>query len=391
MAPAIRHHVASSVTEWDAVVVGAGPAGAVAARGLARDGASVLLVDRCDFPRWKVCGACLGPTALYVLDSIGLRSVVTDAGAVKLTRLVLVGAGRRAVIPLPDSLALSRAVLDRSLVEAAVGSGVSFRSGARASVEREGNRFVEVLVRQAGVAVTERTRVVIDATGLGSRLGAALPGRRTERAVGFSDVAPRSRVGLGAMFADVDPAVVPGELRMVIARSGYVGMVRLEDGVLNVAAAIDRDALRGGPSAAVESVLREGGAPPLVGSNLTGWNGTPPLTRRPADRARRRLFRLGDAAGYVEPFTGEGIGWALIAGAAVVPVARTAIRGWRDDLVEEWGRVHSRRVERRQWTCRALAVALRRPRVVRPALAVLGRAPQLAIPLVRATSAKAEG
>ena len=72
---------------WDAIVVGAGPAGAMAARELARTGISVLLVDRARFPRYKVCGGCLNPRALRLLRKAGLGGLMARLGAVPLTKL----------------------------------------------------------------------------------------------------------------------------------------------------------------------------------------------------------------------------------------------------------------------------------------------------------------
>ena len=68
---------------WDCVVIGAGPAGALAAREVARRGASVLLLDRAAFPRYKVCGCCLNPRSLGVLDRVGLGHLVGQLGGVR--------------------------------------------------------------------------------------------------------------------------------------------------------------------------------------------------------------------------------------------------------------------------------------------------------------------
>ena len=93
---------------WDAAVVGAGPAGAMAARELARRGAAVLLVDRARFPRYKVCGGCLNPRAVRVLQRAGLGELVGRLGAVPLTTLRLAARGAHADIPLPPGAGLSR-------------------------------------------------------------------------------------------------------------------------------------------------------------------------------------------------------------------------------------------------------------------------------------------
>src|SRR5205807_1765500 len=74
---------------WDVVIIGAGPAGAMAARQLARFGKSVLLIDKMHFPRWKVCGCCLSPGALATLRATGLGRLVACCGAVPLYNVEL--------------------------------------------------------------------------------------------------------------------------------------------------------------------------------------------------------------------------------------------------------------------------------------------------------------
>ncbi|MCL5270490.1 MAG: FAD-dependent monooxygenase, partial [bacterium] len=97
---------------WDAVVVGAGPAGALAARELARVGASVLLVDQAAFPRRKVCGGCLNARALAALSEAGLARLPDRLGAVPLRELRVRTAGHVARIALPPSAALTSGELD---------------------------------------------------------------------------------------------------------------------------------------------------------------------------------------------------------------------------------------------------------------------------------------
>lgn len=371
---------------WDAVVAGAGPAGSVAAFGLARGGASVLLVDRRPFPRWKVCGACIGPTAQAALRSVGLHPPALSRG-VPLDRLSLSAFGRRAEIPLEGNVALSRREFDQALVDEAVAAGAAFTSGVRAAMERRSrSSATDTDAGTASVTLTPGTggatavvaRVVIDATGLGGALEQGTDARAT--------VASDARLGLGAVFVDPDRALAVGELQMIIGRGGYAGLVRLEDGTIDVGAAVDaRLVAEHGAAGAVANILAEAGAPPLSGELVEGWKGTPALTRASPQLAGRRLFRVGDAAGYVEPFTGEGMGWAIGSSAAVLPFALRAITSWDDGLARDWERDCRHRLTSSQRTCSIVARGLRMPGLVRSAVGLLGPFPGLAAPLVRAT------
>jgi flavin-dependent dehydrogenase len=171
---------------------------------------------------------------------------------------------------------------------------------------------------------------------------------------------------------------------MVIGAIGYVGLVRLEDGRLNVGAAVDSAALRSaGPAEVVARILRQAREPVPSGPATDGWRGTPPLTRtRPATDGRG-VLRLGDAASYVEPFTGEGICWALDAGLAAVDVVGRALSDPAFDLSGAWRARLEAGQARAQRLCRLLARGLRRPPLARSVVGVLGVAPGLASPFVR--------
>jgi flavin-dependent dehydrogenase len=180
-----------------------------------------------------------------------------------------------------------------------------------------------------------------------------------------------------------DYPVVAGELHMAMGRAGYVGLVRVEGGVLNVAAALDPAALASAtPDAVVNRVLRDTGLPALP-ADAGAWKGTPPLTREGCDYGGPRLLRLGDAAGYTEPFTGQGISWALADGRAAAGLALRALDGWRPDLLVEWARYRGVRRRRSERLCRGLAWALRRTALVDGGVRLLRVAPSVAAPLVR--------
>jgi flavin-dependent dehydrogenase len=357
---------------WDAVVIGAGPAGALAARELARLGVAVLLADRASFPRWKVCGCCLNRWALESLQTVGLGELPERCGAVPLRQLQLSARGAQALLPLPEGAVLSRERLDMELAAAAIAAGAAFLPQTRAVLPgalEEGRR---VLLRQGERSAETSARVVLVAAGLSGMM------------VGEQATRADSRIGAGAVLAEAPASYRPGVISMACGAKGYAGLVRLEDGRLDVAAALDPRGVReaGGLGGAVADILAEAGLPPIPNLEGQSWRGTPLLTRRRSRVAAARLFLLGDAAGYIEPFTGEGIAWALASGLALAPLAARASRSWSPTFAAEWTAMHRRLIIRRQQLCRVVTQALRCPVLVHLVVRLLAHLPALAGPVV---------
>jgi flavin-dependent dehydrogenase len=307
-------------------VIGAGPAGAVTARELARRGLVVRLVDKATFPRAKVCGCCLNRAALGALEKVGLGHVPAACGAVSL-RDVRIGAGRySARVELPGGVALSREAFDAALVREAVAVGVEFSPSTPM-------KLADALVS---------ARVVAE---------------------------------------DAPAFFTPGTIHMATGRGGYVGLVRLEDGRLDIAAALDPALVKsaGGVGHAADGILKSVGWPADFAE--LPWKGTLALTRTPRAISGDRWFAVGDAAGYVEPFTGEGMAWAVASAAALAPIAARGVN-WDDTLIREWERTHARVVGRRQRVCRVVAKALRHPVVTGVAVRTLAALPFLSRPVV---------
>lgn len=364
---------------WGAVVVGAGPAGALAAHQLARRGVATLLVDQAAFPRAKVCGCCLNARGVATLRAAGLGELPGRCGAVPLSSFELKAGGAVARLPL-CGVVLSREALDGALVQAAVAAGADFLPQARATWAVGEGRAGSLRLASVppGSEAVVRPDCVLAADGLGGQMLA-------RSGMGEARAAAGARIGVGAISPEAPAEYRAGTVYMACGARGYVGVVRLEDGRLDVAAALDADHMRdsGGPGRAVPPLLEAAGLPPVSGLAGLTWRGTPALTRRATRLAGERLFVLGDAAGYVEPFTGEGIAWALAAGLAVAPLAAEAARGWRPSLAGAWAATYRRVVARRQYLCQALAAALRHPRLSRAIVRVLARAPGLAGPVLR--------
>ena len=395
-------------TDWDAIVIGAGPAGSVAARQLAIGGRRVLLLDKKRFPRRKVCGACLNHAAVTLLEEIGLGEILRDSGAAELTRLELSADSRRLSLPLPSGRAISRTVLDQKLVDAAIRAGVTFHDGVIATVgetngsgrivewkhatdsvryppHRASDRFASDSAEPDASAFrlmnSANAKVVLAADGLGhpSLCGLSEIRDRTARS---------SRLGAGCEVTEFPAEYTPGAIHMAVGRGGYVGLVCVESGALNIAAAFDVRLVRdsGGPAHAAASVLSQAGFPAIPAMAEAEWLGTPALTRSTTPVAAERLFVLGDASGYVEPFTGEGMGWALASAVALAPLAGAACDDWQPALATTWSREHARIVRTRQRTCGMLAAFLKSPTCVRWAMFLLPKMPRLLQPLVRGVS-----
>ncbi|MEX1315920.1 MAG: FAD-dependent oxidoreductase [Synechococcaceae cyanobacterium] len=373
----VRHSTRCSADpsdSWDVVVLGAGPAGALAAIDLARRNLRVLLVEKRRWPRWKVCGCCLNGQARAVLTARGLGGLIDCQGGVPLERIRVGLGGRQASFPLPEGRALSRERFDAALVQAAIAAGASFRphTTARLGPAIPGWRTVSLRDGGSREQTEARAAVVLVAAGLAHR---CLDG---ERGAGVR-IQRRSRVGAGCVLPAGSSGYPPGCIHMAVGRQGYAGLVRLEDGRLDLAAAFDRPLLAtaGGPAAATAVVLEQAGFPVPAGLATATWQCTPALTRQATPLAGERFLVLGDAAGYVEPFTGEGMGWALTAAAAATPLVLRGVQGWEPALEREWRHTLRRQVGSRQRYCRGVAALLRHPAAAAALFQLARRLPPL--------------
>lgn len=365
---------------WDAVVVGAGPAGIMSAIQLADRGHAVLLVEAKRFPRDKVCGGCLNRRAWRALTQANLAQPLIDAGTVELTELSLICGQRRVLWSMPMMHAISRSTMDHLLIGEAARRGVTVlmetqariepcEAGAEARTVRLKHRPIDGPIVDGSVDA----KIVLAADGLThSSLGG-------EEEVA-SNIAPGSRVGLGATWSSSDEWYKHGRLTMVVGRAGYVGITCVEQGRVNAAAALSLEALRAGrsPGLVITDLLRECGMRIPDGCEEAQWTGTPALTRESVQWSAHRLFLVGDAAGYVEPFTGEGMSWALAGAIEVSSLADRAIQNWNADLGQQWHNIWRSFVKQRQSTCRSLAWLLKRPRLAEFTLGAVSYTPWIA-------------
>ena len=394
-APGVAAEVTATITSpaavsvpWDVVVVGAGPAGTAAAARIAARGARVLLIDRRRFPRAKVCGCCLSARAIRELVALD-ASIIEDA--TPLDAAWIAHRGRSIRIPLPAGRVVSRETLDSRLIRHAISAGCHWLPGANVvgiDDRSDGGDSASVMLQDdvpaaAGLQVIS-TRTIVLATGLAD--GVRIGGRGRTNGASGRRIDSRSRIGVGATLPAAACGLSRGELVMVVARGGYCGIVRLEDGRIDVAAALDRSLLAGGtaPAGAVARLLDQAARhatidlPGAAAILAAPFRATPPLTRHAplVAGASRRILRIGDAAGYVEPFTGEGIGWALASGRILAEsILATGEPRPASDVAARYVAMHRRELAANHARCRLVARGLRLPTVVAAAVAAAGALP----------------
>lgn len=325
----------------DALVIGAGPAGSAAAIGLARRGWRVTLVDRAERGRAKCCGHCIHPHGVArlveLLGTDAVASLVNAHGSTTRRGLVLRvdGNGESRVAEQAfagEGVAIDRRALDAALLDRAAGAGVDVRLRVAARLVGNDDHGADVTLD----GVTARVRLVVGADGLGSGVAraAGLVGERVGRKFGFALDVPR-RGG--------DDASEPADaIRMYVADGGYLGVVRTADRWHLAACVASNADMPSRPFDAIDWFAAR--APTLRALLGHGWRerafgfaAVGPMPWSTRARTAPSVALVGDAAGYVEPFTGEGITWALASSAAFVEA--TAERG-------AWGVEERRRYER---------------------------------------------
>ncbi len=354
---------------WDALVIGAGPAGGAAAHALARVGRRVLLVDRALMPRPKVCGCCLAPAGVRALQRAGLGGLLL--GAAPIGHCTVYAGVCQARLPASGYRVIARDVLDARLAAAARDAGAHLLLGVSARVATDGSVRLnhtdhdEIAHGPSGTAL--QARAIIIADGLA---GTSL----ADRPEFAWRVKSGSRMGVGATLMRSPVPLAEGEIAILCGRAGYLGVVRLPGGAIDAAAALGPRAVRaaGGPGPLCEAIVAACGRN-AEALRQAAWRGTPLLTRARARVEVGNIFIVGDAAGYLEPFTGEGMTWAIegaLHGAA-------AANAWLADpaTAGAWAATHARLVARQHRRSGLVASLVRSERLTHAAVALAGRWP----------------
>jgi flavin-dependent dehydrogenase len=281
--------------EFDLIVAGAGPAGSACAITVARAGRRVLLLDKDKFPRHKVCGEFVSAESLYLLGSLLGDQQNHDFVArqdVPAARIFL--DGKSVVLPvIPPARSIPRFDLDAALLDSARSCGVRVEECAAVRQVVQNGTFT---VRTAETAFT--AAAVVNATGRWSQL--------TQY-----DVAPKSKwIGLKAHFHESPP---PNSVDLYFFSGGYCGVTPVDSQTVNACAMVEA-----GTARSLEEVFASHSELRRRASN---WEPvfpavtTSPLYFRRPETCDQGMLLAGDAAGFIDPFAGDGISLALHGGA----------------------------------------------------------------------------
>jgi flavin-dependent dehydrogenase len=286
---------------YDIAVMGGGPAGTAAAITAARQGARVLLLERSHLPRHKVCGEFVSAESLDLLTSLlentPQAALLADAPRMYTARIFLDGIVVQASLPAPAA-SIERYSLDLALWRAAESAGADARLQTRAEkITRENNHW-----RVQTTAGDLLSRSVVDATGRWSNLR--------------SVIAPaKFSVGVKAHFTSNQ--VEPDTVDLYFLDGGYCGVSRVNRDEVNLCAMLGSAEFQSCRAQPLEHILaahRDLHQRSLSWRRTTDVVITSPLVFRPVVAAADGVLRAGDAAGFIDPFAGDGISLALRSG-----------------------------------------------------------------------------
>jgi len=389
----------SSANAYDCIIAGAGPAGTSAAIHLATSGARVLLAERKAFPRAKLCGEFISPECLDHFERLGVADRMISSGGASLTQTVFYSrTGHSVVVPSEwfggssRALGLSRAEMDNNLLERAKNVGVVVFEDAHVSGLITDECTVRgIRLKSVGATTDYHALVTIDATGRTRALARRLdqerksPGRRTRpRLVAFKAHLEKARV------AD-------GECEIYFYPGGYGGLSSIEGGLSNLCfIALAKDVRRydSNPERVVREIVSKNSraAYTLDGaSTCSEWLSVSLETfgRRTLVPANGMLT-VGDAAAFIDPFTGSGMLMALesgeVAAQAIVPeIGRLRDGESFESIARQYRTQYASRFDSRMHVSGLLRRAAFVPRLAEAAIIFFSANKRLRRKLARAT------
>lgn len=352
---------------FDVAIVGSGPAGASCAAFCAAAGKRTLLLERENFPREKVCGDCLNPGCFPVLERLDVAAHVRALPHGKLSRVEFISIGGHTVsvdLPPDAEIAVKRSLFDQLLMTRAVEAGAVVRQGGT----------VDALKPPS--STQERWKIMAGGESFESRVLVAADGRNSTvaRLLGLLPRIARERVALQTHLAL--PSGFGSRVVLQLLPEGYSGQAPVGDNQLNVCLV--------GKPAAMPS-LRHWAETSFGVARDHNWRIITPLRRASLLPARGRLFLIGDAARVVEPFTGEGIYYALRSGElAADAIASLLATGDDDEAAQSYAAAHNELYRGRLWVNRIARAAVLSPRITSHLL----RASLIPAPLLALLTAK---
>lgn len=368
----------------EVLVVGAGPAGAAVSILLAQQGHEVTLVDRATFPRDKPCAEYLSPACSPILQRLGAFEAVMAARPQLLRGMRIVDHGARSCVgrfvrqgkPL-CGLALPRLILDHLLVQQACRVGVSFHSGVyiRRPLQH-GRRVCGVQGECRGQPVSIRARLVIAADGIHSTLARRLGLVRRVRWL--------RHLAMVTHYTGVRASQPLGEIFFLPA--GYLGLAPVGERLMNVSlvvrsAHLARARLR--PEVLLERTIRshaELGPRFIQAERVKPVHTIGPLAQRTRPLHREGILFVGDAAGFFDPLTGQGIFLALRGAelAAVAAHRRLSGQAGSTRALRDYAGAYRQAFDAKYRLSTLIQLGLRWPWLANRVVARLAREPALA-------------
>ncbi len=366
----------------DVVVIGGGLAGCASATLLAREGVSVALLEKGDFPRHKLCGEFLSPEAQASFDALGVLGSVREAGAHEMRHARITGPhGGTFDCDLPGTaLGLSRYVLDEMLFQRASDAGArTFTQTRVTGVDGSLNDGFRVRTDRGSV----EARVVLGAYGKRSLLD-----RKLDRS--FMD-ATSDLVAFKAHFGGPS---IPETIEIHTFPGGYCGMSHIEDDRVNVCWIGRTDVLKDSGGRPEQMLAASAQRNPHLADRLDGaerltdaFEAVSQVSLRSKPAFSGDICMIGDAAGMIAPLCGDGMAMALSSAEIATPHVLPFLRrnqtpeAFRAAYTEAWGK----RFGQRMRIGRLAHAAAMRPRAAAFTVTALNAAPAIGRWLVRAT------
>ena len=304
--------------DCDVVIIGAGPSGATAAYHCANSGLDALFVDKSQFPRFKECGGGLSERAMSYLDfPVDYELIERNVYGVR------VRFGNEAIEVLrPFRIAglVTRSRFDHFLMQQAVKAGAKFLEGEKVTDLQISGEYADITTNKAHI----RAKLVIGADGSQGITSRYICGmvRRSEYAIGLVTEIPADNSGMDKQILN------SVEIHFGITNMGY-GWVFPHEGYFNVGIAGIADRLRN-PKKILTNFLRERG----FHGQYRFYAHRIPMGGEQKKKVADRIILVGDAAGFVDSFLGEGIAYAILSGKIAARVCHNALQnnqGWRED------------------------------------------------------------